>query len=72
MIRNPALTHALARERALELRQIAPVRGRGKRRPARHRIVGAARRGTGWLLVDIGLRLAVPPPSMSPPMARRR
>ncbi len=54
---NPALTEMLANQRAAELsRQAAhPLRpGPGSRRS------GSFRTATGWALIEIGLRLAVP------------
>lgn len=60
MYQNPTIAEALAQDRVLALRQSARASalGRGAKRP--HRVTQAARRGTGWLLVDLGLRLAVP------------
>jgi hypothetical protein len=67
MIHNPALVDAVARARVADLRQSARsgVRGRGIKR--RHRGAEAARQATGWLLVDMGLRLAVPRRAASRP-----
>jgi hypothetical protein len=55
---NPALIEALARDRAAELRGSAAVHA-SRIRPNRHRhrLLQAARRGTGWMLIDVGLRL---------------
>jgi hypothetical protein len=54
---NPSLTQALAAEHLRELdRQRARAGHRGVRRPG-HR---SARQAAGWLLVGLGLRLAVP------------
>ena len=47
---QPTLIQALAQERVCELR-----RGASPRRRRAH----SARRRTGWLLVDVGLRLAL-------------
>ena len=47
---QPTLIEPLARDRAAELRRHA------RSRPRRRR---SARRRTGWLLVDVGLRLAL-------------
>lgn len=60
MHQHPALVEALISDRVAELRQRgrAPAHMRRERRC--HGLVAAARRGTGWLLVDMGLRLAVP------------
>ena len=72
MYQNRALVEALARDRVIALRQCAPSRARRRSEKRRHRVTWAARRGTGWLLVDIGLRLAVPRSSMSRPAPRGR
>jgi hypothetical protein len=60
MYQNPTLVKALVRDRVDEVRQSAEARAPRKRENRRHPIVDAARHGTGWLLVDLGLRLAVP------------
>lgn len=66
MFHHPALADALARDRVAELRRSAQdarsarptARSRNKhRRPS---VVASFRLRTGWLLVDMGLRLAVP------------
>lgn len=51
MHQNNILVGAVARDRVAALR-----RGGGRRRPRR---AGAVRRRTGWVLVDLGLRLAL-------------
>jgi hypothetical protein len=56
MYPSPAVVEALVRDRVLELRRSADGRTRGRREKRRHRATAA----TGWLLVDVGLRLAVP------------
>jgi hypothetical protein len=75
---HPALANALARDRAAGLRQSAQSaqsaqmaagtarRPRTQRRPS---VIGSARLRTGWLLVDMGLRLAVPRGSTNRPVA---
>jgi hypothetical protein len=65
MYQNPALVEALARDRILDLRQSAQARATSQRPTRRHRVTQAARQGTGWLLVDLGLRLAAPRQSRS-------
>ena len=60
MYPHPTIVEALVRDRVLELRQSAVGQARGRREKRRHRVTAAARHGTGWLLVDVGLRLAVP------------
>jgi hypothetical protein len=56
---NPVLVEALVRDRVAELRQIAEASAPRRREKRRRPIIEAARRGAGWLLVDVGLRLAV-------------
>jgi hypothetical protein len=51
---------ALSREHVAELRRSAEARARRERDTRRHSVAEAARHGTGWLLVDLGLRLAAP------------
>jgi hypothetical protein len=60
---NPTMTEMLTNQRVDEIgRQAAQCRlarlSRG-RAPSRERL-GSARKATGWALVEIGLRLAVP------------
>ena len=51
---------AIARSRVDALRHSAGAPGGNRRRARRVRVLAAARHGTGWLLVDMGLRLAMP------------
>ena len=60
MYQNHLLVQALVQDRVAELRQSATSGFSTRREPRRHHVAGAAKRGTGWLLVDLGLRLAVP------------
>ena len=61
MYPNPAFVQVLATDRAAQLRHAAAVTGGSHRRDLRRpRVIPAARRGAGWLLVDLGLRLALP------------
>jgi hypothetical protein len=57
---HPVVRQSLVRDRVAELRHSAeastPMRGEERW----HRLVAAGRRGTGWLLIDMGLRLAMP------------
>jgi hypothetical protein len=64
MHQNPALVEALGQDRIVDLRQSAQARAISQRETRRHRIAQAARNGTGWLLVDLGLRLAMPSGTM--------
>jgi hypothetical protein len=70
MYPHPAVLEALVRDRVLELRQTAAGRARSRRAERRRRVAAAARHGTGWLLVDVGLRLAVPRGATERPMPR--
>ena len=64
MCQSPALMRVLASDRVADLRQLSESGVRDKR--ARPRVHGleAARLATGWLLVDVGLRLALPRASL--------
>jgi hypothetical protein len=70
MYQNPALVQELIGARVAELRQSAQASARSRSEQRRGHVVAAARRGTGWLLVDIGLRLAVPRNAMTHRFAR--
>ena len=67
---HPALTEALVRDHVTALRQSA--RTTADIRPQRQRLngIGAARLGAGWLLIEMGLRLAIPRSDRSRPVAR--
>jgi hypothetical protein len=69
---NPAHAEALVRDRVAELRRSAtkpsPVSPRERRRRG---VTEAVRSGAGWLLVEMGLRLAVPRSAMDSSVARR-
>lgn len=60
MYQNPAIADALVRARVAELRRSAEARPRSRRVRRRPRVTEAAREATGWLLVEMGLQLAVP------------
>jgi hypothetical protein len=64
---HPALAEALIRDRVAELRQTGQASRRCRPEHHRHRVTEVARRATGWLLIEWGLRLAMPrgayPPS---------
>jgi hypothetical protein len=70
VLQNPALVEALVRDRVAELRRSAGADARSRRAKRPHRAVKAARQTTGWLLVDMGLRLAVPRGTVSHPLGR--
>lgn len=56
---NPAVLEVLGRYRAAELRQGVHTGACGGRERRRRGPIEAAAHATGWLLVDLGLRLAV-------------
>jgi hypothetical protein len=70
MSRHPALARALATQRSAELQKIAQPRFATRSQQRRMRAVQAARRDAGWLLVDLGLRLALPRRTRPRPVAR--
>ena len=70
MYQHPALREALMRDRVAELRDNARTTARIPREPRSQKLVAATRHVMGWLLVDIGLRLAVPRGGTNHPVAR--
>jgi hypothetical protein len=70
MTNHPALAEALTGERTVELRRSAQANPYRRRPTRRLRVGETARRGAGWLLVDIGLRLALPRRAMHGPAPR--
>jgi hypothetical protein len=57
MVYNPRQAEPLVRARVADLRrEVAPQHASARRSP----LIGSAVRRTGWMLVAIGLRLAVP------------
>jgi hypothetical protein len=75
---HQALAGVLVRDRAAGLRQSAQgaqsaaASARGTRTQHRPGVIASARLRTGWLLVDMGLRLAVPRRGANPPVASGR
>lgn len=69
-LNHPALVQALARDRAAELRHSACVSAPVHRTEPRSRFTDMARHRAGWLLVDLGLRLASPSRLVSDPLVR--
>lgn len=67
MHQHPAIVEALSRDRVAELGNHGLARRGWRPERRRHRVTEVARRGTGWLLIEWGLRLAMPrgayPPS---------
>jgi hypothetical protein len=60
---HPAMVEASARSRAAELRDLPRARTRTPRAGGRGQFW---RRELGWLLVNLGLRLAIPGPTLRP------
>jgi hypothetical protein len=60
MYQNSVVVRAIATARVADLRQAAGPRARDRGDRSGHRSIQTARRATGWLLVDLGLRLALP------------
>lgn len=69
MYQCPAFVEALARDRITELQQSAKPAVR--RSDPRQAVIATARNRTGWLLVAIGLRLAVSGSTTNGPLQRR-
>jgi hypothetical protein len=57
---HPTLLEALVEDRVAELQQTVEASAGARAEQGRHRPVHAARQGAGWMLVDLGLRLALP------------
>ena len=66
MCQSPALLRAIASDRAADLRRTSDT-AREHRDVPKVAAIQAARRATGWALVDLGLRLALPPGAMKAP-----
>jgi hypothetical protein len=64
--RNPAFVQVLATDRVAELRHVAETGASHRHDVRRPRVIESARHGAGWLLVDLGLRLALPRRAMKP------
>ena len=69
MYQHPVLVKALIGGRVAELRHDADATARVQREKRRYKLVAAARHGTGWLLIDMGLRLAMPRAGTNNPIA---
>ena len=59
-LNNPFLVQALARDRVAELRQSGRASAQVGRTKAQPGFTDTVRHRAGWLLVDLGLRLAAP------------
>jgi hypothetical protein len=71
MYQHPVILEAMARDRAAQVRRDAQgsaVRGSGARGP----VAETATNRLGWLLVGLGLRLALPRRSKNRSLQRRR
>jgi hypothetical protein len=69
VLHNPAFAGALIDARVAELQRSAGAAFRGRSEPRRPDVIATARQATGWLLIDMGLRLAVPRCATSRPVA---
>ena len=70
MHQHPALVEAMIRDRVAERRQNDQASRRRRHEHRRHRVTEVARRGTGWLLIECGLRLAMPGGAIHGPVTR--
>lgn len=70
MCQNPALLQVIARDRAAALRRGPGSAARDRRVAREVGVRGTARRTAGWLLVDLGLRLALPRDAIKHGVAR--
>jgi hypothetical protein len=61
---HPAMVEASARLRVAELQAVSRPRASG--RLPRRRRSRAVRQTTGWFLVNLGMRLALPKPAVRP------
>jgi hypothetical protein len=60
MFESPVLVEMMARDRSADLQRHGRKMTVHRRASDRRHVVDAARIGTGWFLVDLGLRLTVP------------
>ena len=70
MHHHPLLVEALVRDRISEQRQRARTPAHTRPQGRRRNGIEAARLGAGWLLIEMGLRLAMPRGGMNRAMAR--
>jgi hypothetical protein len=68
---HPALIRAIASDRVADLRHASGCEVRDHRDMPGVRMTWAVRRAAGWLLVDLGLRIALPRRAVKHPVARR-
>ena len=67
---HPVLAETLVRDRCAEIRRGVGASAHTRPEQRRHRLIEAVRHRTGWLLVDMGLRLAAPRSALHDPVAR--
>ena len=60
MQQHPRVYEILAWDRVAELRRTAEISALSRRRAGGSQLIRSARSVAGWLLVDLGLRLASP------------
>ncbi len=60
MHHHPALVGPVIREQVAGLRHDAELHADGRHHAPGRRVIEAATQPTGWLLIEVGLRLAVP------------
>ena len=70
MYHHPAFARALVSDHVAELHRSAGAAGRTRPNRRRPNLFAAARLETGWLLIDMGLRLAMPRGGPNRPVAR--
>ena len=70
MHHHPALVGPVIREQVAALRHDAELDADGRHHAPGRRVIEAATQPIGWLLIEVGLRLAVPRGSARYPLAR--
>jgi hypothetical protein len=60
---HPTWLEALVEDRVAELQRTVEASAGARAEQAGHRPIHAVRQGAGWMLVDLGLRLALPHPA---------
>jgi hypothetical protein len=70
MYQHPVLAEAVMKGRLAHIRDSAVATTQVRAAQRRQNLVAAARHGTGWLLVDLGLKLATPRGGTSHPVGR--
>jgi hypothetical protein len=68
---NPTLVKALVCDRVAELRRSVEASAPRPREQRRRRGIEAARTATGWLLIELGLRLTLSRGGLERPVVRR-